>query len=60
MIPSVAKGYEDKKHPHKYLCMIVVLYLRFCSMNYDSVFRSYDSVFHDKNVLFMQPKFICL
>ena len=35
---------------------IVRLDLRFCLMYYDSVFRSYDSVFHDKNVLFMQPK----
>ena len=29
---------------------ILLLDLRFCFMNYNSVFLSYDPVFHDKNV----------
>ena len=49
-----------RKHHHKYLYTIVLTILlfdlRFCFMYYDSVFSSYDSVCHDKNVLFMQHK----
>ena len=37
--------------------MIELLDLRFWFTNYDSVFRSYASVFYDRNVLFMQHTF---
>ena len=38
------------------LTILLWIYDTICFMNCDSVFRSHYSVFHDKNVLFMQHK----
>ena len=59
-IPSVAKGYEDKKYHRKHLCKfvltIVLLELRLYFVNYNPVFRSYDCILGVKIVLLMQHK----
>ena len=49
---------QRKKYHHKssFLTEYIILRLKFSLsfINYDSVFRSYNRVFHDRIVLFMQ------